>query len=69
MYNRLKFVPNIFTIHKSFLGSYETEVPQIGPDRFSRVDVYWTKTDRQINKQSIRIEEWYRLKRTILMIC
>ena len=33
-------------IHKPSLGSLE--VPQkIGPDRFSRFDVYWIQTDKQ----------------------
>ena len=42
----------IFIIYKTFLGS--REIPhEIGPDRFSRFDVYWIQTNRQTSQIDI----------------
>ena len=44
----------ILIIHKPFLGS--RDVPQkFGPDRFSRFDVYWIQTNRQLPGQTDKI--------------
>ena len=47
----------ICIIHKPSLWS--RDVPQkIGPDRFSRFDVYWIQTNKQTDKSNLYIDEW-----------
>ena len=42
----------ILIIHNPSLGSCEVQQKKIGPNLFSRFDVYWIQTNRQTNKMT-----------------